>query len=78
MRAGASGLVMEKSAADELGLEAFGELFVSGMAGRLRCQFRRAGSIQLGPLTMQRPLFMEMHLSGLVRNAPGPVTGIVG
>lgn len=32
---GASGLVIEKPIADELNLEAFGELFVSGMAGKV-------------------------------------------
>lgn len=32
---GASGLVIEKPLADELNLEAFGEVFVSGMAGKV-------------------------------------------
>mmetsp|Transcript_20326 Transcript_20326/g.52029 ORF Transcript_20326/g.52029 Transcript_20326/m.52029 type:complete len:651 (-) Transcript_20326:36-1988(-) len=75
---GASGFVIEKAAADKLGLLAFGELYVSGMAGKIRCQFRRADNIEIGPLVMQRPLFMEMMLGGLVRGAPGPVVGIVG
>lgn len=134
---GASGFVMEKAAADELGLESFGQLHVSGMAGKVRTcrqhrltprglhpvsfgmyrhvrppaawffhvvlwicligpealfyprnrrpsvvqvhsQFRRADSVQIGPLLMKRPLFMEMMLGGIVRGAPGPVVGIVG
>lgn len=32
---GASGFVIEKAAADKLGLLAFGELYVSGMAGKV-------------------------------------------
>jgi len=75
---GASGFVIEKSAADNLGLEAFGELHVSGMAGKVHCQFRRADTIEIGPLVMQQPLFMEMMLGGVVRGAPLPVVGIIG
>ena len=75
---GASGLVIEPAAADKLGLPAFGELHVAGIAGRVPCQYRRASSLTVGPLTMARPLFMEMALGGLVRGAPGPVIGIIG
>jgi len=75
---GASGFVIEKGLADELGLEAFGELYVSGMAAKVQCQFRRAETVEIGPMVMQKPLFMEMMLGGLVRGAPGPVVGIVG
>jgi len=77
-RAGASGLVIEPAAADALGLAAFGRLHVAGIAGRVPCRYRRAASLAVGPLTMARPLFMEMALGGLVRGAPGPVIGIIG
>lgn len=76
--AGASGLVIEEAIANELGLSAFGEMYVTGMAGSLRCQFRRAKQLQLGPVTIDRPLFMQMSLSGVVTGAPGPVIGILG
>lgn len=76
--AGASGLVIEQSIADELALSSFGEMHVAGMGGRLLCQFRRARELTLGPLTVQRPLFMQMSLSGVVAGAPGPVAGILG
>ena len=75
---GASGLVIEQSIADELALSSFGEMHVAGMGGRLLCQFRRARELTLGPLTVQRPLFMQMSLSGVVAGAPGPVAGILG
>ncbi|DBA75380.1 TPA: hypothetical protein ACH3X1_010646 [Trebouxia sp. C0004] len=75
---GASGLVIEQGTADELGLAAFGEMYVAGMGGRLLCQFRRGQQLTVGPVTIQRPLFMQMSLAGVVAGAPGPVTGILG
>ena len=76
--AGASGLVIEEQVANELGLESFGEMFVAGMGGRLQCQFRRGQELTVGPVTIQRPLFMQMSLSGVVSGSPGPVAGILG
>jgi len=75
---GASGLVLDAAAADALNLPAFGELHVSGMVGPVRARLRRGGALVLGPLTLARPLFMEMSVAGLVRGAPGPVVGIIG
>jgi hypothetical protein len=75
---GASGCVIEAGAADALGLPAFGELHVTGMAGKVPSRFRRAATLTLGPLTVRRVAMMEMACSGLVRGAPGPVLGIVG
>ncbi len=45
---GASGLVIEKAAANRLGLRHIGEIHVSGVAGKSRSCFRRASSIQVG------------------------------
>lgn len=56
--AGASGCVIEKAAADRLGMSEFGELYVAGMSGRIQARFRRARSLQLGPLTMDAPHFL--------------------
>ena len=50
--------MIEKEAADALELERFGDIAVSGMAGRIQSCFRRAASIQLGPITMRGCLFM--------------------
>ncbi|GAB4813185.1 hypothetical protein N2152v2_000231 [Parachlorella kessleri] len=75
---GASGFVIDPAAADQLGLRPFGELHVTGMTGKVRSNFRRGDNFQLGPLVMDRPLFMEMSCAGLVRGAPGPVIGIIG
>ena len=48
------------------------------MAGKVKSQFRRGASFRLGPLEMDRPIFMEMSLTGLVTGCPGPIVGIIG
>jgi hypothetical protein len=75
---GASGFVIEPTAADKLDLESFGEVHVTGMAGKIKGKFRRAGKFQLGPLEVRDAVMMEMNCGGLVTGAPGPVIGIVG
>jgi|TARA_B110000003_G_scaffold276574_1_gene324049 hypothetical protein len=75
---GASGLVITPKAAKTLGLRAFGEVHVSGVSGRVPCQFRRGNKLKLGPLTLQKPLFMEMGLDGIVSGASKPIAGIIG
>ena len=76
--AGASGFVIEKATADALEMAAFGSFHASGMIGHMQIRLRRCASIQLGPLTVENPLFMEMQLGGLVTGGPGDVVGIVG
>ncbi len=75
---GASGFVIEPTAADKLNLESFGEVHVTGMAGKIKGKFRRAEVFQLGPLEVKDAVMMEMNCGGLVTGAPGPVIGIVG
>ena len=67
---GASGLVIEREAAESLGLRAFGELFVAGVAGAVRSRFRRAASLSLGPVELSSPLFMELPVAGVVTGGP--------
>tara|TARA_B100000003_G_scaffold172111_2_gene159824 strand:- start:471 stop:1910 length:1440 start_codon:yes stop_codon:yes gene_type:complete len=75
---GASGLVITPRAAKALGLRAFGEVHVSGVSGRVPCRFQRGQELKLGPLTLKRPVFMEMGLDGIVSGAAEPVAGIIG
>ena len=75
---GASGFVITKELADELALGAFGELYVAGVTQKVRSQFRKASNIQLGPVEMSNPLFMEMNIDGVVHGSPSPVVGILG
>ena len=67
---GASGLVIEAEAAEQLGLRSFGELFVAGVAGAVRSRFRRARSLSLGPVELSDPLFMELPVAGVVTGGP--------
>lgn len=75
---GASGFVITKQLADSLALDAFGELYVAGVTQKVRSQFRRAKTIQLGPVRMKDPLFMEMSIDGVVHGSPEPIVGILG
>ena len=75
---GASGLVVTPRAAKTLGLRAFGEVYVSGVSGRVPCRFQRGQVLKLGPLTLKRPVFMEMGLDGIVSGASKPIAGIIG
>ena len=75
---GASGLVISGAAADRLNLRKFGEVWVSGVAGKVPCNFRRGDTLELGPITIDAPVFMEMSVGGIVSGSSEPVAGIVG
>lgn len=75
---GASGYVIEEHAAKELGLKTFGQLYVSGVTGKVQTRFRKASTLSVGPLTIKDPILMEMPMAGLVRGAPNDVVGILG
>ena len=76
---GASGLVITKAAAARLpNCASFGEVFVSGVSGKVPCRFRRASRMTLGPIVIDAPVFMEMALGGIVSGSVEPVAGIVG
>jgi hypothetical protein len=70
--------VITSKAAETLRLKTFGEVFVSGVAGKVPCRFRRATTLTLGPLEIADPVFMEMALGGIVSGCDDPVAGIVG
>ena len=75
---GASGLVISGAAAERLNLRKFGEVWVSGVAGKVPCNFRRGDTLELGPITIDAPVFMEMSVGGIVSGSSEPVAGIVG
>jgi hypothetical protein len=66
---GASGLVVTRAAAEKLSLERFGKVYVSGVAGKVPCDFRRGGVLSFGPITITSPLFMQMELGSVVRRS---------
>ena len=48
------------------------------VGAQVKAHYRRGRTVQVGELTIRRPLFLEMALGGLVRGAPGPVVGVIG
>ncbi|CAM6104307.1 unnamed protein product [Calypogeia fissa] len=74
---GASSLTIAPNKAEELGMYEFGEAYVTGVEGEVKCQFRRANSFQIGPLTITEPIFMEVPMAGVVRGVSS-VAGICG
>lgn len=77
---GASGLVIDPRLASRLRLPAFGEIFVTGMGGAIRSQFRRAPSLRVGAMVMSDPVLMELPVAPIVAATPetGEVMGILG
>jgi predicted aspartyl protease len=66
------------SVAERLGAEPFGEITALGVGGRTTCSFWRIGSLELGPLTVEEPLFMGLDLAFLSEPFGVEVAGILG
>lgn len=69
---------ISERAAAELGLEPFGEILAVGVGGKLTSPFHRAGSIDLGPVTLVEPLLMGLDLDFLEPHMGAPIAGILG
>lgn len=76
--AGASGFVIKKEVADELGMATFGEYSLAGVMEQCKSRTRQCHRLSLGPLTMEKPLWMEMEIDNLVSGGPGRTIGIIG
>ncbi len=75
---GAGGAILTPEVIDELKLERFGAVPVSGIGGKLSSSFVRADTIEIGPVTMKDALATELDLT-FVANAIGEkVSGIIG
>lgn len=75
---GAGSLCISTSLAAKLNMPGFGTVNVQGVGGSSLSQFRRAESMQVGPLTMQEPIFVEMDLDFLEQFMGVPISGILG
>ena len=75
---GASGLVLDQRVADDLNLDTFGEVHVSGVSTKVKCAFRRAKVLTIGKLKIEKPVFMQMDASGIVSGCNERVAGIIG
>jgi hypothetical protein len=73
-----SSVVLDPSAVARLKLTPLGARSITSMVGTTRCAILRGDTLEIGPLTMKQPYFLEMDLS-FVRQAMGPeVVGIIG
>jgi hypothetical protein len=45
-----------------------GEIFFHGVQGATASRFRRGTSLRVGPLTLDRPLFLEASFDGALRS----------
>jgi hypothetical protein len=76
---GAGGMILGPPTGDELGLDRFGRYWIGG-AGKERTEghLRPAGSLELGPVKLERPIFGEFDLKGLEASFQTRLAGIVG
>ncbi len=61
---GASGFVVDAVTADELGMESFGELAVTGMAGKVKSKYRCVRGWVGGWARAAMPLFLSATTQG--------------
>lgn len=75
---GAGALVIDKGTADAIGLEAFGAIEASGVGGQAPARFRPAARFAFGPLTLERPVMLELDLSKIAPFFGVELAGIIG
>lgn len=62
---GAGWSAINTAAAEKLGMKKFGEVTAVGVGGQVQACFRKADSLELGPVTLANPSFVEVDLSGI-------------
>ncbi len=75
---GAGQICIDPGVADELELEGFGSLPAVGVAGAVEASFRQGSSLQLGPMRLDDPIYVELDLSFLAPIFGVEVAGICG
>jgi hypothetical protein len=75
---GAGALVIDKQTADTLALDAFGAIEASGIGGRAPARFRPAKTFEVGPLTIDDPVMLELDLSPIAPFFGVELAGILG
>lgn len=75
---GAGALAIDRADAEALGSTSFGRVPAIGVGGTVSASFHRAKTLQLGPLTLEQPLFVDLDLSFLDSVFGVNVGGIVG
>jgi len=75
---GAGTMCIDAKFADEVGLDRFGRIVASGIGGKTTTAFRAGEDLQLGAMTYEQPVFMELELDFLTGAMGTRVAGIVG
>lgn len=75
---GAGITVIDRRVADELLLETLGSTIAVGVAGSTTTAYRRGERFQLGPVTIENPIYGDLDLSFLRGAFDKKVVGIVG
>ncbi len=75
---GAGAMIVSVSKATELGLPAFGKIPVGGVGGTASSAFREVASFELGPMTINKAIFVELDLNSIGRSLGENITGICG
>jgi hypothetical protein len=71
-------ICIDPGVADDLGLERFGSVPAVGVAGSVISGFRQAATLQLGPMTIDDPVFVEIDLAFLTPIFGVETAGICG
>lgn len=75
---GAGTNCISTSVAEALPEGPFGEILAKGVGGTVPARFWRANELRVGPLTLERPLFMDLELDFLSAAFGVEVAGILG
>ncbi len=75
---GAGRLCIDPVVAEQLEMPSFGKVLAVGTAGSVDAGFRQGESLELGPVEIERPIYVELDLSFLEPSFGVPVAGICG
>lgn len=75
---GSSTDILDRQVATRLGLEAYGDATIQGLAGQQKVQFVRAPTMQIGPLYVEDTEFSVMDLRFLQQAFGTKIAGLIG
>ena len=75
---GASANAVDSSLAEQLKIDDLGSHMSGGTGGALEMRLRQGTSLQMGPLTIVDPIFLELDLSFLDSLFDTPIQGVIG
>ena len=75
---GAGMNVIDTAAADTLGLRKIGEIAAAGVGGIAMLPFRKAHSVEVGPMTIDFPVFLDVDLDFVSKAFGKKIGGVIG